>query len=170
MCLPAATVSSGSPRRRHVARVAEEGRDELARAAHALIGGELHLHAGRDSGTAGFRFEGGGGGAGKTVRRAPQSLQATLCGKFANCDTLNMINKGHSDFLASLIDCPLSNILSAVGRTFAKLTLKYTDDQDGDGHEEHGSVLLRDKGDWEQGVLGEEEEGHRNKRHRGVRW
>ena len=49
-------------------------------------------------------------------------------------------------------------------------TLKYTDDQDGDGHEEHGSVLLRDKGDWEQGVLGEEEEGHRNKRHRGVRW
>ena len=98
--LPAATVSSGSPRRRHVARVDEEGRDELARAAHALIGGEQHLHAGRDSGTAGFRFEGGGGGAGKTVRRAPQSLQATLCGKFANCDTLNMINKGHSDFLA----------------------------------------------------------------------
>ena len=168
MCLPAATVSSGSPRRRHVARVAE-GRDELARVAPALIGGELPLHAGRNSGTAGFRFEGGGGGAGKTVRRAPQSLQATLCGKFANCDTLNMINKGHRDFLASLIiDCPLSKILS-VAQKFAMQTLKYTDDQDGDGHEEHGSVLLRDEGDWEQGVLGEEEEGHRNKRHRGVR-
>ena len=49
--------------------------------AHFLTRKELRLHAGRHSGIAGLRFEGGGGGAGISLRRAPQSIQATFCGK-----------------------------------------------------------------------------------------